>query len=234
MATSGSKTFSLSISDTIEEAFELAGIELRTGYDAETARRSLNIMFADWSNRGVNLWTIEQVTTTLTSGTSSYTLNSYDIDIVSAVIQQTDGNSNTTDLNIERIGRTEYLQIPDKTITGRPTQLFLDRQTTPVVKLWPVPDDTYTYKLIANTIQRIDDVTASTVSGVEQDFDVPSRFYEAMISGLAYYMSLKRAGMDPNRSVYLKQEYELAFRRARDADLNQSINIVPNYGYTFE
>ena len=111
MATSGSKTFSLSISDTIEEAFELAGIELRTGYDAETARRSLNIMFADWSNRGVNLWTIEQVTTTLTSGTSSYTLNSYDIDIVSAVIQQTDGNSNTTDLNIERIGRTEYLQI---------------------------------------------------------------------------------------------------------------------------
>ena len=104
---------------------------------------------------------------------------------------------------------------------------------TPKLFLFPAREnstDVITYWRIA----KIDDVTASTVSGVEQDFDVPSRFYEAMISGLAYYMSLKRAGMDPNRSVYLKQEYELAFRRARDADLNQSINIVPNYGYTFE
>ena len=69
MATSGTKTFKLSIADTIEEAYELAGIELRTGYDAETARRSLNIMFADWSNRGVNLWTIDQISTSLTTGT---------------------------------------------------------------------------------------------------------------------------------------------------------------------
>ena len=79
MATSGTKTFSLSIADTIEEAYELAGVELRTGYDAETARRSLNIMFADWSNRGINLWTIEKVSTTLTTGTASYSLNSFDI-----------------------------------------------------------------------------------------------------------------------------------------------------------
>ena len=221
MATSGSKTFSLSISDTIEEAFELAGIELRTGYDAETARRSLNIMFADWSNRGVNLWTIEQVTTTLTSGTSSYTLNSYDIDIVSAVIQQTDGNSNTTDLNIERIGRTEYLQIPDKTITGRPTQLFLDRQTTPVVKLWPVPDDTYTYKLIANTIQRIDDVTASN-----EDPEEPSRFIPCMVSGLAYYIAMKK---NPERVGLLKQQYEQDFKLAADEDRNRaSLRLVPS------
>jgi len=97
MATSGTKTFQLTIADTIEEAYELAGLELRTGYDAETARRSLNIMFADWSNRGVNLWTIEQVTTNLTSGTNSYTLNSYDIDIVSAIVRQIDG-STTTDI----------------------------------------------------------------------------------------------------------------------------------------
>ena len=81
MATSGTKTFSLSIADAIEEAYELAGLEVKTGYDAETARRSLNIMFADWSNRGVNLWTIEQVSLDLVAGTSSYTLNSYDLDI---------------------------------------------------------------------------------------------------------------------------------------------------------
>ena len=127
MATSGTKTFKLSIADTIEEAYELAGIELRTGYDAETARRSLNIMFADWSNRGVNLWTIDQISTSLTTGTASYTLNAYDIDIVSAIVKVTDSSGNSTDLGVERIGRTEYLNIPDKTIQGRPTQIFLDR-----------------------------------------------------------------------------------------------------------
>ena len=99
MATSGTKTFSLNIADTIEEAFELAGLELRTGYDAETARRSLNIMFADWSNRGVNLWTIDQVSLTLTAGTNQYTLNAYDVDIVSAVVRQTISGT-TTDLQL--------------------------------------------------------------------------------------------------------------------------------------
>ena len=186
MATSGTKTFQLTIADTIEEAYELAGLELRTGYDAEAARRSLNIMFADWANRGVNLWTIEQVTTSLTAGTNSYTLNSFDIDIVSAVIRQVD-NSTTTDLQLTRIGRTEYLNIPDKASTGRPTQFFLDRQTTPVVKLWPTPDNVATYSLIANTIQRIDDVTASA-----QDPEVPSRFIPCMASGVAYYIGLKK------------------------------------------
>ena len=90
MATSGSKTFALNIADTIEEAYELAGLEQRTGYDARTARRSLNIMFADWANRGVNLWTIEEVTLTLADGTASYNLNGYDIDILSAVIRDND------------------------------------------------------------------------------------------------------------------------------------------------
>jgi hypothetical protein len=221
MATSGSKTFSLSISDTIEEAYELAGIELRTGYDAETARRSLNIMFADWSNRGVNLWTIEQVITNLSSGTASYTLNSYDIDIVSAVIRQTDSSSNSTDLSIERIGRSEYLSIPDKTSTGRPTQIFLDRQTTPVVKLWPTPDDTYTYKLIANTIQRIDDASASN-----EDPEVPSRFIPCMASGLSYYLALKK---NPEKAGILKQQYEQDFKLAADEDRNRaSLNLVPS------
>ena len=127
MATSGTKTFSLNIADTIEEAFELAGLELRTGYDAETARRSLNIMFADWSNRGVNLWTIDQVSLTLTAGTNQYTLNAYDVDIVSAVVRQTISGT-TTDLQLNRVGRTEFLNIPDKASTGRPTQYFFNRQ----------------------------------------------------------------------------------------------------------
>ena len=223
MATSGTKTFQLTIADTIEEAYELAGLELRTGYDAETARRSLNIMFADWANRGVNLWTIEQVTTSLTAGTNSYTLNSYDIDIVSAVIRQVD-NSTTTDLQLTRIGRTEYLNIPDKSSTGRPTQFFLDRQTTPVVKLWPTPDSVATYSLIANTIQRIDDVTASA-----QDPEVPSRFIPCMASGLAYYIALKK---NPERVALLKQQYEQDFKLAADEDRNRaSLHLVPNRSY---
>tara|TARA_R100001440_G_scaffold19584_1_gene33047 strand:+ start:171 stop:845 length:675 start_codon:yes stop_codon:yes gene_type:complete len=223
MATSGTKTFQLTIADTIEEAYELAGLELRTGYDAEAARRSLNIMFADWANRGVNLWTIEQVTTNLTSGTSSYTLNSFDIDIVSAVIRQIDGSS-TTDLQLTRIGRTEYLNIPDKASTGRPTQFFLDRQTTPVVKLWPTPDDAATYRLVANTIQRIDDVTASA-----QDPEIPSRFIPCMTSGLAYYIALKK---NPERVGLLKQQYEQDFKLAADEDRNRaSLHLVPHRSY---
>tara|TARA_R100001082_G_scaffold50568_1_gene27402 strand:- start:3353 stop:4027 length:675 start_codon:yes stop_codon:yes gene_type:complete len=223
MATSGTKTFQLTIADTIEEAYELAGLELRTGYDAETARRSLNIMFADWSNRGVNLWTIEQVTTNLTAGTNSYTLNSYDIDIVSAVIRQIDG-STTTDLQLTRIGRTEYLNIPDKSSTGRPNQLFLDRQTTPVVKLWPTPDSTYTYRLVANTIQRIDDASASA-----QDPEIPSRFMPCMASGLAYYIALKR---NPEKAAILKTQYEQDFKLAADEDRNRtSLHFVPTRSY---
>ena len=223
MATSGTKTFQLTIADTIEEAYELAGLELRTGYDAETARRSLNIMFADWSNRGINLWTIEQVTTNLTAGTNSYTLNSYDIDIVSAVIRQIDGSS-TTDLQMTRIGRTEYLNIPDKSSTGRPTQLFLDRQTTPVVNLWPTPDSTYTYRLVANTIQRIDDASASA-----QDPEIPSRFMPCMASGLAYYIALKR---NPDKSAILKAQYEQDFKLAADEDRNRtSLHFVPTRSY---
>ena len=224
MATSGTKTFALTIADTIEEAYELAGLELRTGYDAETARRSLNIMFADWSNRGVNLWTIAQVTTSLTSGTSSYTLNSYDLEIVSSVIRQTDASSNSTDLQLTRIGRTEYLNIPDKSSTGRPTQIFLDRQTTPVVKLWPTPDSAYTYSLIANTIQRIDDASASA-----QDPEVPSRFIPPMARGLAYYIALKK---NPDKAGILKQQYEQDFKLASDEDRNRaSLHLVPSRSY---
>jgi len=220
MATSGTKTFSLSIADTIEEAYELAGVELRTGYDAETARRSLNIMFADWSNRGINLWTIEKVSTTLTTGTASYSLNSFDIDIVSAVVRVTDSAGKSTDLAVDRIGRTEYLNIPDKTIQGRPTQIFLDRQTTPVLNVWPTPDNTATYTLIANTIQRIDDASASN-----QDPEVPSRFIPCMASGLSYYLALKK---NPEKAGMLKQQYEQDFQLAAQEDRGRaSLFLTP-------
>lgn len=223
MATSGTKTFSLNIADTIEEAFELAGLELRTGYDAETARRSLNIMFADWSNRGVNLWTIDQVSLTLTAGTNQYTLNAYDVDIVSAVVRQTISGT-TTDLQLNRVGRTEFLNIPDKTSTGRPTQYFLDRATTPVLNIWPTPDTVATYTLITNRVTRMDDVTASN-----QDPDIPSRFMPCMVSGLAYYLAMKK---NPDKAPMLKQQYEQDFKFAADEDGTKvSLHLVPRRSY---
>ena len=97
MATSGTRTFSLDVALAMEDAYELAGLELRTGYDAITARRSLNLMFADWANRGVQLWEVAEVSQTLTEGTSSYDLNTYDIDILDAVIRRTT-NGIQTDL----------------------------------------------------------------------------------------------------------------------------------------
>jgi hypothetical protein len=222
MATSGTKIFALDIADTIEEAYELAGLEQRTGYDARTARRSLNIMFADWANRGVNLWTIAEVSLDMVSGTSSYTLNAFDIDILSAVIRRTSG-STTTDTELTRIGRSEYLSIPNKASSGKPTQFFVDRQTTPVLKVWPTPDNS-TDKVISYRIQRIDDVNTSA-----EDPDVPSRFIPCMVSGLAYNIALKK---NPEKAPLLKQVYEEQFGLAADEDRSRaSLNLVPARRY---
>ena len=222
MATSGTKTFALDTGEVIEEAYELAGLEARTGYDAATARRSLNVMFADWSNRGINIWTIAQVSLTLTEGTASYTLNSYDIDILEAVIRRT-VNGTQTDYQMSRVGRMEYLNIPNKTTEARPTEFFVDRQATPVLKLWPTPENS-TDVFVSYRIQRIDDVTASA-----QDQQIPSRFIPPMVSGLAYYMSLKK---NPERVPMLLQIYEQDLKRAQDEDRGRaSLHVGPRATY---
>jgi hypothetical protein len=136
MATSGTQTFKLDASDLIEEAYERCGLELRTGYDAKTARRSLNILMSDWSNRGINLWTVNEATQSLTAGTANYSLDAYTVDVLDAVIRR-DG----VDYNMERIGRSEYQNLPKKTTEGRPTQYWVDRQSTPVIYLYPTPEN---------------------------------------------------------------------------------------------
>ena len=219
MATSGTKTFSLDTAAVMEEAYELAGLELRTGYDAVTARRSLNIMFSDWANRGVNVWTIAQVSLTLTEGTANYTLNSYDIDIVDAVLRRTIG-STVTDIQLTSIGREEYLNIPTKETKGRPIEYFLDRQTTPVLYLWPTPENS-TDIIVSNRIQRMDDISASV-----NDPDVPSRFMAPMVSGLAFYLAVKK---NPERIAILKPMYEEDFARAVAGDQGRtSLHLVPS------
>ena len=222
MATSGTKTFALDTGEVIEEAYELAGLEARTGYDAATARRSLNIMFADWSNRGINIWTIAQVNLTLTESTASYTLNSYDIDVLEAIIRRTT-NGTQTDYQLSRIGRMEYLNIPNKTTEARPTEFFVDRQATPVLYLWPTPENS-TDVFVSYRIQRIDDVTASA-----QDQEIPSRFIPPMVSGLAYYMALKK---NPERVPMLLQIYDQDLKRAQDEDRGRaSLHLVPKATY---
>ena len=218
MATSGTRTFSLSTSDVIEEAYELAGLELRTGYDANAARRCLNILFADWSNRGVQLWEVEQVSLDLTKDTASYDLNEYDIDVLDAVLRRTSGGT-TNDLQMERIDRSEYFNIPVKSSTGRPSQFYVERTTTPKIYLYPTPENS-TDKLITYRWRRIQDVNKST-----EDQDLPARFIPCMVSGLAYYISVKK---NPQKALMLKQMYEEDFKRAYESDRDRSsLRLVP-------
>ena len=291
MAVSGSKNFEPDVAEYIEEAFERCGLELRTGYDARTARRSLNLLFADWANRGLNLWTVVEVTQTVASGITEYPLGTItltvadsssftigetitgggssvtasvitkplsttmtitvpsgtftaaetitgsssgatttvssvpsledvqsSVDILSAVVRRS-----SRDISINRIGRDDYLRIPDKTTTGRPIQFYVDRLITPVYRIWPSPENS-TDQIIYDRMVRIDDADDS-VNTVE----VPWRFYPCLTAGLAYYVALKRA---PDRVEMLKMIYEEEFIRAATEDQDRvPLTLVPSASY---
>jgi len=218
MTTSGSRDFELDVADIIEEAYERCGIEVRTGYDAKTARRSLNLMFADWANRGLNLWTVKQGTITLTKGTAQQTLTSDVVDLLEVVLRR-DG----TDFEIQKISRGEYLTLPAKTTEGRPSQVYFDRQIDPVMNIWPTPENS-TDQLIYYYVQRIED--ADTLTNTS---DMPFRFYPCMVAGLAYYLSMKRA---LDRTQLLKSVYEEEFQRAADEDEARTpLKLQPSIQY---
>lgn len=218
MTTSGSKDFELQVDDYIEEAFERCGTEFRTGYDARTAKRSLNLLLADWANRGLNQWTIKQRTLTLTQGTTAYDLGTDVIDVLSLVCRRSN-----SDLSMERLSRDGYLSIPSKSTQGRPNQFFLDRQITPSLKLYPTPENA-TDTIIYDALVRMDDADSYT-----NTLDVPFRFYPCLAAGLAYYIAMKRA---PERIQFLKAVYEEEFERARTEDRDRSsFNVTPQYQY---
>jgi hypothetical protein len=128
MATSGTATFNLDLTEIVEEAFERAGSELRTGYDLRTARRSLNLLFADWANRGVNMWTFDQGTITLVSGQNTYPLPTDTVDLLEHVIRTGAGSASTqADLTITRISVSTYATIPNKLQQARPIQVWIQR-----------------------------------------------------------------------------------------------------------
>ena len=221
MTVSGSTNFELDVADYIEEAFERCGLEVRTGYDLKTAKRSMNLLFADWANRGLNQWTIEQRSFTVTSNDGDYTLGADVIDILSLVVRRSG-----TDYAISRISRDEYLNIPTKTTQGRPTQYFVDRQITPVLKIWPLPDNS-TDTILYDALTRVDDAGNYT-----NTIGIPFRFYPALAAGLAYYIGIKRA---PDRVQMLKSLYEEELGRAMEEDHDRaSFRIAPdlrNYRY---
>jgi len=220
MATSGTTTFDLNIDDIVEEAFERCGMRPTSGYQLSSARRSLNLVFLDWANRGLNLWTIEQKTASLTQGTADVTLDSDTVNVLSAVIRDSSSGTNQ-DITIERISREEYLNVPDKSTQARPAQYYVQRANTFKVFLYPAADQAYT--LVYYRIRRIQDAGAYTNTA-----DVNFRFLPCLVSGLAYYLALKFA---PERVTTLKAFYEEDFQRAALEDRDTaSVSFVPELG----
>ena len=297
MAVSGSKDFEPNVADYVEEAFERCGLEFRTGYDAKTARRSLNLLFAEWANRGLNLWTVEEITQSLARYSTSSSIATYPIGTITATVGAstdlvvgrtiTGGSSGTTasviskpssttititipsgsftageaitstasdesgvsttiaadpsladvnatvdileavvrrsgsDIGISRISRGDYLDTPDKSTQGRPSQFYIDRQITPTMTLWPSPENS-TDQLIYYRVKRLQDADV----GVNTP-DIPFRFLPCLTAGLSYYMAIKRS---PDRVQFLKALYEEEFQRAASEDSERvGLRLVPSF-----
>jgi hypothetical protein len=291
------------MNDLIEEAFERCGLELRTGYDFKTARRSLNILTIEWANRGINLWTVEQGQIVMNTQQALYAVPVDTIDILDASTRTNNGSqSNQIDINLSRISEPTYMTIPNKNTTGRPVQMWFNRQSggtaavaqttlnggisstdttitlasvanlptqgfinienetigyqnivgnqivnawrgqngtvaaahltgvgvfnnqLPCINVWPTPNDPGNqYTLVYYRMRRIQDAG----TGIRTQ-DIPFRFIPCMVAGLAYYLSAKLPGVDPNRMQMLKTEYEQQFQLAADEDRETAaVRFVP-------
>jgi hypothetical protein len=243
VTTSGTATFNLNLSELVEEAFERCGAELRTGYDLRTARRSLNLLFADWANRGVNMWTIEQGSIDLVQGTHTYDLPDGTVDLLEHVIRTNAGNTNNqADLTITRISVSTYASIPNKLVQDRPIQVYIDRRSgatypdgagtvtrNPTITVWPVPNlgtvgNPY-YTFVYWRLRRVEDAG----TGGTKTMDVPFRFLPCLVAGLAYYLSFKVPG-GMERMQTLKSVYDEAWQLAAGEDQEKAaIRFVPRY-----
>ena len=223
MATSGTATFNPDIAEIVAEAYERAGLQLRSGYDLRTARRSIDFITMEWANKGINLWTVEQASTTLVDGTATYTLPADTIGIIEHVVRESAGDINAqTDLAVTRISVSQYAAIPNKLTKGRPTQIYIDRQITPKFTLWPVPDAT-TRSLIYHRMRRIQDAG----NPASNTMDIPSRFVPALCSALAYHVAMKHPE-GVQRAPALKQVADESFMLAAEEDRDRaSISLTP-------
>ena len=225
MASSGTSTFNLNIDEVIDEAYERCGLTTNSGYDLKRARRNLNILLSEWSNRGLNLWKVENKEQALTAGTISYATPSNCNDVLEAYVSTGAGNSATiTDVSLTKIDRSAYAALPNKGSTGQPSQYYVDRQINPQIYLYQAHDAvTYTY-LKYYYIARIEDAGAYTNTP-----DAPYRFLPCMVAGLSYYLSFFKAA---DRTQMLKLAYEDEMKRALDEDGSRtSLYITPQTYY---
>ena len=228
MATSGTYAFNLDLSDILEEAYEMAGLELRSGYDYRTARRSLDLMFLEWQNKGLNLWTVQEGTQTLTAGTGRYALAGDQLDVIEASLRTDDGDADKqSDLTMSRISISQYSHLTNKLTQGRPIQYWIEKDPGAIaLNVWPVPDDAETYKINYYYIQRVED----SGSPASNNVDIPARFMPCMAAGLAYYISIKRPEAS-ERAPLLKQVYDEQWNLAADADRDKSSFYMVPGGY---
>jgi hypothetical protein len=301
MTTSSTTAFNLDLNDLIEEAFERCGLELRTGYDFKTARRSLNLLTVEWANRGINLWTVEQGQITMNTGQATYALPNDTIDLLDQTIRQNNGTTNQTDINISRISEPTYMTIPNKLTQGRPIQVWINRQSgqtnnlasttlngaidaddttitltstvglatsgfikidnetivysnisgnqllncargqanttaashltaasvftqnLPSINVWPTPNAGGGYVFVYYRLRRMQDAGTGVT-----DQDIPFRFVPCMVAGLAYYISMKKPEVSPDRIMMLKTDYEQQFQLASEEDREKApIRFVP-------
>lgn len=303
MATSGSTAFNLEFRDIAEEAYERCGIEIRSGYDLRTARRSMNLLLIEWSNRGINLWTVEQGQIPMVTGQGLYPLPVDTVDLMDMVIRQNNAStSNQIDINISRIAEPTYMSIPNKLTTGRPIQVYVNRQSgmdnatsitlngtinasatsitlssvagltttgfikigaetigyanivgntltncyrgqngtvasahttgaaitkqnLPCINVWPTPNPPGDqYMFVYYRLRRIQD--AGDGGSFEQD--IPFRLIPCTVAGLAYYLSMKKPEVTPDRIAMLKADYEQQWDLASSEDRDKSpIRFVP-------
>ena len=224
MAVSGSKDFEPDVAEYVEEAFERCGLELRTGYDLRTARRSMNLMLAEWANRGLNQWTIQQNSIAMVKDQTVYNIDSTNgtaaIDVLDVFVRETIQGT-ATDIPLSRMSRAEYSHLATKSTTGKPNQFFIDKQITPTITVWPAPDKNTTYTVYCNTLTRMDDADAGA-----NTLQMPFRFDPCMVAGLAYYLALKKA---PEKVQLLKGLYEEEFTRALSQDEERaSFRVSPD------
>jgi hypothetical protein len=213
----------MDLTEIVEEAFERAGGELRTGYDLRTASRSLNLMFSQWANKGLNMFTYEQGMINLIPGQATYNLPADTVDLLEHVIRTGAGSQSTqADLTITRISVSTYATIPNKLQQARPIQVWIERLDTPRFTVWPVPDNSQPYVFVYWRLRRMQDAG----TGVNT-MDMPFRFYEAMTAGLAYHLALKIPGA-MERLPILKEQYDSAWELASSEDREKSaVRWVP-------
>jgi hypothetical protein len=236
MTTTGAALFNMDLSEIIEDAFERVGSEARSGYDFKTARRSLNLLLMEWSNKGINLWCVEEGSIPMVTGQAVYTLPIDTIDLLDHVIR-TGSGQNQSDITISRISGSTYSTIPNKNALGKPIQVWINRQSgattptgvaSPTINVWPTPQSPGSqYTFIYWRLRRMQDAGDAVNTQ-----DIPFRFLPALIAGLAYYLSMKLPGVDMQRAQALKMVYDEQFDLAAQEDREKApLRVVPRMAF---